>query len=206
MKEGLEIIVEERRGGSADRFKERAGRIISEHLASACGIVSVGNPLWAYFETQLMNRSPEVSFDSKVIGTIANFAGISYFYNQGRKCAMKLARIREGDKKKLAVVDTIYAGFFSMCYSMVNFSFLGERDAQELAKISLIAAGLNFFPMGIINGYAIDVAKDLFGVEKSNRIPRFLSEQKSYVKKAIGFSLAALSALGTYCYLDYLGK
>jgi len=58
----------------------------------------------------------------------------------------------------------------------------------------------------MVNGLAIDTARDLTDINKSPKIlSNFLYNQPSYSKKTIAFSFAAFSALATYSYLKVLG-
>ncbi|MFA5856276.1 MAG: hypothetical protein WC867_02895 [Candidatus Pacearchaeota archaeon] len=177
-----------------------------EYLASTLAIVNPGNPAWALGETLFAGYSAQECFDLKVGGTILCFAGIAYLYNGIRKLYQKSVGVSEKTSEKMMMVhDGIVGVINSIVISLPMSYFIGGVDDPiKLAKSAALYSLCNI-PMGYINGYSLDLHRDILGVKKSDRIPSLISNSSDNLKKLYAVGLTVASAGLTFAYLKSMG-
>ena len=179
---------------------------VKEYLCDSMALVTIGNPIWAAYETLAVGMKPEISYNSKINGSLACIAGLGYCYSKFRDCFKGLVGI-DNTKSRLKnnIADAASGFIYSSFVSPLIYFMSGETDIKKIT-LATFSQALASIPMGIVNGKTIDTARDLIDINKS---PKILSQgfydSSRYIKKSIAFSLAAVSAIGTYAYYKTIG-
>lgn len=187
--------------GLYSRIKGQLG----EYLASSLAVVNIGNPIWAVLETQVMKMTPETAFNAKIAGSVSCFMGMAYVGNCVRNLYHKAVGIDDDTpEKKIMFHDMVVGGINSALFGIPIYYLSGEHD--PLTLLSAVGVSVLFnLPMGTVNGYSIDLHKDLLGVKYSQRIPGFISRSNPAMKKAYAAGLTMASVAASYGFLKMVG-
>ncbi|MFC1697973.1 hypothetical protein ACFL1H_06545 [Nanoarchaeota archaeon] len=168
------------------------------HLIDSTALVTATNPIYCGFEVTIGNLSDIASKHARLFFSSLNYLGLGYIYSQGRDYSREKFNIKDNELKQ-NLHDIFYSFSFSLIiappiYSLSQLSAGETIDLLSLTKSTLMASGISA-ALGSPLGYAIDIFRDLTGIEECSRsfYPKFIKKQKSYVKKAICAGLIGLS-------------
>ena len=155
------------------------------HLIDTTAILTSTNPTLSFVETFAYGMSDETSINARLNIAKISYLGLALLYSGGRDISRKIFNIT---KERLRIHDAIYSMGFSSIICPILYGSSGAKDWKEIAAGTIGGIALAF-PNGIVAGYSIDVARDLTGLEESNRTPEFFKRQRKEVKKSIAAGL-----------------
>ena len=154
---------------------------VKEHLVDTTSIITLTMPLNTGIETFVANMSNKVSISSRAINLALAYGGLT-----------RLVKLRDYSKKKLnidsrhGIIKTAHDVVFGLSVAppikTAVYLASGETDWKKIG-IGVLGTmgivGLLAAPMG----YAIDVGRDLWGIKKSERTPRYFENKCEKAKK-----------------------
>ena len=179
------------------------------HLVNSAAQVSVATPTMAAYETFIVGITDEQSLYARLLGASLTFGGLGYLE----------AKLRDRVRKKLHVKDTspeyiqgpVDIGS-KIVFNLVRFpavyAAIGVRSLEKLGKLTGFGIGYSV-ASGYFSGYAVDLARELTGIQKSKRIPGFIRNRSKPAKMAIFAGLIASTLLltgGIYLTSDNNGQ
>lgn len=169
----------------------RASEGLRRHVVDSASIMSESNPIYAMAEVGLSGLPYEASLNSRIICTAMTFAGVGWAYGKGRDLWRKRFQITDRTRELVQTLhDGLYASAINIGLMPAIYLASGVTDPLEIATGTTWAAGIGLLN-GVPLGYAVDLGRDLTGVEESARIPRFIRERSPTVKKTLAAILAA---------------
>src|SRR3989338_3451481 len=174
-------------------FAEKLKEAIKYHFVDSTSTLAESTPVFAAFETFVAGMSNEVSLNARFLSTGLAYSGIGYLYGKGRDLWRKTFRITDKTLERMQTLnDVAYTAVFNLAISPLIYFISGARDLKEIVVGTLCASffgALNGVPMG----YSVDLFRDLTGLKKSERIPRFVRKTNSKIKKGLCGLLVAAS-------------
>ena len=168
---------------------------LEDYVTTNIALNTESQPFFALYEVFVVGMSNEISQNSRLMGFVLGFAGLSEVYKRGRELFKKVLRISDKTSELAHIIyDASYCGLFSLAFLPPIYYAAGSRDLNEIAA----GTGCGIM-LGVINGapagYALDVFKDLTGLEECKRrsYPEFIKKQNPKIKKVIAAGLVALS-------------
>ena len=168
------------------------------HVVDSTVMLAESNPIYSAFEVGIAGMSNETSIHARLVAAALAYAGLGRAYSKGRDMWRGIFRITDKTSEKAQTLcDTAYTAAFNLALSPPMYFACGARDLKEIAVGTACAVGfgaLNGAPMG----YAIDVFRDLSGLQTNERnsYPDLIRKQTPMVKKGIAAVLIAASIGG----------
>lgn len=160
------------------------------HIVDSTGLLAVTNPIFATFENVFLGMSDEVSLNARLFATGITYAGMGSLFSRGRDLSRKLFNVKDTSKEGIQFVhDTGYAVALNAIVSPIMYATAGA-DSDEILKGTITAMAMSPL-IGYVSGYAIDCFRDLTGIEKSERIPKKITNLTSKKKKGLAGLLVA---------------
>ncbi|MBI2452449.1 hypothetical protein HYV50_05245 [Candidatus Pacearchaeota archaeon] len=178
--------------GAIDKIK----KVLKYHFVDSTAALALSTPLFAAVETNplLAEMPDENSINARLLAAGFVYSGLGYFYGKGRDLWRKKFGITDETREsKQKLHDFIYSAIFTFIVTPPIYFFSGTEQ-KEILSDNFWAAGVGGVS-GIFAGYAIDLFRELVGLEESKRIPELIRKQDSRVKKG----LAALLTAGSVC-------
>ncbi len=173
-------------------------------------IVAETAPVFAAIEVLLSGMSVTSSLYARAIGAATTYGGLGRSYALGRD------KLRErGGVERQSLQDVLYTAVFNTLVSVPLYTstqaFAGDEIDATKIMVGSIAAGAFGAINGVPVGYAIDIGRDLAGLEECNRAlyPKKVKHLGSRTKEGVlGMSilLAAMSMGLTYIVASHLGE
>lgn len=170
------------------------------HIIDSTAALAATNPVFAFFENVVWGMSDEVSLNARLFATTITYAGLGSLFSRGRDLSRKLLKIKDTASEKIQWLhDTLYLMGVCTVISPIMYAVAGA-NLQEILEGTITSIGLSTIN-GYILGYSIDTIRDLTGIKKSERIPRYISDLPSKVKKSLAvFLIAGLVTLNGAIY------
>lgn len=181
------------------KFNEEIFENPRKYFTSTSAMLAPNHLTRGFLERYVAGVSPENSFNMRELGISATYGGIGLLLYEGLHISRNLFKIKEKHSEKAyAVHDTLYFLAADLLLNPIFYSLAGEDDPLKIIIASVVNAAASL-PNGYVGGYAIDISKDLMGIEPSDRLPKFLQNAPSSLKKTVfvgGFGAAmGLSSL-----------
>lgn len=172
---------------------------LRNHLVDATAILAQSTPVYGLVET-LTGMPNDISLNSRFVAAGTFYAGMGKVWTKGRELSAKLFKIgKESSEKAIALHDAGYSLAFNSLFCPAMYLIAGSRDVKEIA-FATGASALIGLVNGAPQGYAVDVFRDLTGIQKCDRTtyPEFIRRQNSTVKKGIlaGAVAASIGLMG----------
>lgn len=149
-----------------------------------------------------------VGLESRAKASILAIFGMGFAYAKGRDWYLKKVDVStETSKKKKVFHESAYNVMFNAVVSPIIYLSSGATISQTVVG-TLGTMVLGVFS-GPINGFGVDVSRELFSMGKSKRLPYHIRNAKSSVRHAIatGGLLACIGlTAGVYASDTYLDK
>lgn len=160
------------------------------HAVDSTSLLVVGLPLFSIGDV-VSGVSNNTSINARVLATGLCYAGIGLLFAGGRDLAGRVTGINDSSSEKArAIHDGAYMALFNLAYVPALFYTGGSRDLEEVARGTTVAVGISVF-LGYPSGFAIDAFRDLFGFQKTDRLPNRVRELGSSTKKYLGAATVA---------------
>jgi hypothetical protein len=178
-------------------FKEKINkgrRALAEHCVEATSLVTVCNPIYAFFELAL-KVPQEISIHSKYTGSLMGYLGLSKIYVAGANLWRKAFGITEHTPLETrAKHNRLYTAAFNAGFSTIFYPCNGEHDISKVVGMAVISAVFGY-SLGDLSLSAVDTGHELMGFKKSDRTPRCFKNVGSNAKKGLAALLVAGSIL-----------
>jgi hypothetical protein len=177
------------------RIIQKIRENLKEHLVVTTALLTECTPIYSAFETLVAGMSDTVSINARLFVTKLSYLGLGWAFTKGRSISRDYFSITEQTKEKIqSLHDAAYATTFNMVLGPAIYYACGARDTKEIAVGTLCAMGIATIN-GAPAGYAIDISKDLTGLEPCERkyYPNFIKKQSPNIKKTIAAGLVAAS-------------
>jgi hypothetical protein len=186
--------------GLRDHFNKHT---LVEHVIDSSAMLFAGHPIYAAVERYALDKTIPESLYARGVATIAVYGGLGLAYEKGRKLSHKLFGMGEKTHELIHWLhDGIYSFAFNTLASMGIYFATGTRDLEKLTLDSMIVAAAAI-PISIWATYALDVARDITGLEPSSRTPEVLKRQPGSVKRKLLPAFVALSIAATAAVYAY---
>ncbi|MBS3086825.1 L-alanine exporter AlaE [Candidatus Pacearchaeota archaeon] len=175
-----------------DKIKEK----MKYHLVDTTAILAPTNPIFSAMEVGVSGMSDQVSIDSRLTVAAFSYAGAGWLYSKGRDLSRRIFHINDQTKERIQTLhDSAYTFGFNLLAMPIVYLSTGA-DLKQTAIGSVSAAALGVIT-GPIMGYSIDVARDLTGLQESDRAsyPNLIKRQRPSIKKGLAGLLVAGSIL-----------
>ncbi len=162
------------------------------------GLLLGSTPILAAVEVFGSGMDVAISLESRLKAAGLGYFGLGWAYGKGRNISKKFFKVGdeyESSKWKYTLHDGTYNVLFNAALLTPIYLSSGA-DIWQTTKAIAIGSGLRFFT-GIVNGYCMDVMKDLGGVEETSRLPKKIRDLEGKVKKALAVGLIATSIAAT---------
>jgi hypothetical protein len=175
------------------------GHWLPRHLVESSAAAMVFMPTYATLEHIFSNMSWGESFNARKLGILVTFAGLGKGIALGRNLYQRLAHVDTNNNWAVKRHDRIYGVIFNTFVSPPYYLLVGIDDPAKIVAGTITTAIFGYFPQGEILGYALDVSRDITGIEESNRTPAFIksmtSTQKAFVPIIAGAAAMAATEL-----------
>lgn len=165
-------------------------KTLVKNVVDSTAMAAVCNPILAFFGNVILGFSDELTLGSRISGTLLQYLGIGFAYTKGRECLHHILKIDHKSRRE-RWYDVFYGGVFSATISAGIFAANGAT-LEEIAYGSMTHAGLGLV-MGMPAGYAVDVFRDLTGIEQSVRTPSYVRCFGRRAKLAVAAAAVAVS-------------
>ncbi|MEK6811515.1 MAG: hypothetical protein AABX96_03330 [Nanoarchaeota archaeon] len=121
-------------------------------------------------------------------------------WTAGRELSAKLLKVgKKSSERAIALHDAVYSLVYNSAFCPAMYLITGSRDWKEIT-FATAASGLIGLVNGAPQGYAVDVTRDLTGLERCDRMtyPDFIRKKSSTVKKGVlaGAVVASIGLMG----------
>ncbi len=179
------------------KIKELSDKLIKYgkyHLVDTTALLASSSPFYSLLETTAYGMTNETSTNARLNVAWMSYAGIGLLFAKGRDLSRKIFQITNAKESIQKTHDALYASTFNLALCPILYVISGAGDWKEIV-LGTIGGVAMAIPTGIIGGYSIDTARDLTGLQESQRVPRFLKNKSPKLKKAIAAGLV-VSSLG----------
>jgi hypothetical protein len=169
------------------KFKNWTKENIKDHLINSTGMLVASNPLYMGIESGVSGLSKEICLNSRVLAAATVYCGIGQLYKKGRDGWRKTFNVTADSKEFVQDLhDRGYGLAFNAAFAPSFYFVAGSRNIKEIALASVVAGITGLFT-GPVNGYGIDMARDLVGKEECKRkfYPDLIKKQNLKIKKAV---------------------
>ncbi len=165
----------------------------NRHLSDATALVVVTTPFFVFFETIVAGLPDSVSFSSRLLAAGLTYAGLGFVLSRGRDLWRRLFHITDTTAERWQQFhDALYMGLFDLFFLPFAYFVSGSRELSSIAVGALTGATFSAVSGGPA-GYCIDAFRDLFGLQKTHRLPAFIRDLSPTSKKLVLLFLAILS-------------
>ncbi len=166
---------------------------LTKHVVDTTAIISIYNPLFAFFETCACGMSDYTSFKARILGTAIAYGGLGSAISGGRKLWRKMFNITKDTKESIQQkYDAAYLAAFNLALGPIFYYTAGSRSLKEIVIGTAIGTAFGLAAGGPM-GYSIDGFEDLIGLEESKRLPNIIRRQSPKIKKSLAAILVATS-------------
>lgn len=169
---------------------------MKNHLVDTTAILVQSTPVYGLVET-LTGMPNDISLNSRLVAAGTFYAGMGKIWTAGRELSAKLFKVgKKSSERAIALHDAAYSLAYNSAFCPAMYLIAGSRDCKEIV-FATVASGLMGLVNGAPQGYAVDVTRDLTGLERCDRTtyPDFIRKKSSTVKKGI-FAVAAAASIG----------
>ena len=160
------------------------------HVVDSTAALASTNPVFAVFENVVWGMSDQVSLNARLFAAGITYAGLGSLVSRGRDLSRKLFKIKDTTSEKIQTFhDAVYLMGFNVVIAPIMYTTAGA-NTQETIEGTLTAMGLSIIN-GPLIGYSIDLARDLTGIKRSERIPKQIRDFSSKSKKGLAALLTA---------------
>lgn len=184
---------------------KKASDGLKYHLVDSTAMIASSYPIYVLFETTVNGMSDDVSRNTKIYGALLAYGGLGTVISKGRDFFRKAFNITQRTPEKIQRrYDSAYFAAINLPICSGLYISAGETDISKIAIGTLFGMGLGAFG-GSVFGYAIDVYRDLTGLNECERklYPNFLKKLNLAAKRGVAVALTAASmgSLGLIYYL-----
>ncbi len=148
----------------------KIGRGIVKHIVDTTALNTLANPIFGALEVFKYDMSDNVSFNSRVFGSVLGYCGTAYIISMGRTISRKLFNIRETSNEIVQFIhDGVGIATFNAFFCPIMYNCSGETDKEKIVTGTLTAMAVSLVSGGFF-GYGLDAFRDLSGVYKNKRI------------------------------------
>ncbi|MBI4141699.1 hypothetical protein HY484_02125 [Candidatus Woesearchaeota archaeon] len=166
---------------------------VLEHLVDSTAIATVTTPVLMTLETIACGMPAELSLNSRILGAVFGYAGLSYAFKKGRDIWRKHFNITETNaEKEQGFTDTAYATTYNLIFGAPFYLLAGARDTEQIIYATLLSTGA-FLIGGWPIGYLMSLYGELTGVRPSERISPRIRELPPSLKKTLFVAITAAS-------------
>lgn len=174
---------------------DKGRRALAEHFVEATSLNTVGNPIYAFFETIVSRIPNDISIHSKYTGSLLGYLGMSKLYVAGAHLWRKTFGITEHSPLDLRVKhNRMYTAAFNAGFSSIFYPCNGEHDFLKVGAMTATSALFGYF-LGDLSLSAVETGHELIGFQESDRTPGFMKKLSPFGKKTLAALLAASSLL-----------
>ena len=167
------------------------------HLVNSAAQVGVATPIMVAYETGVTGIPDEQSLYARLLGASLTFGGIGYLDARFRDFARKKLHVEDTTNEFIqGTVDIGSRIVFNLARFPSVYFAVGIRDLDTLIALTTFGVGYSFVS-GYFSGYAMDLSRELTGIQESKRIPSYIRNHSPPIKKAIFAGLIASSILLT---------
>lgn len=181
---------------------------VKRHLVDSTAIATFVNPIYASLETIMAGMTDDVSLRSRLYNTAITY-GFLGSVTKIRDSSKKFFKITQESKEhQKALHDILFAGIFVVGIKPMTYFIAGETDWKKIAVatgLSVVAGGALAYPLG----YFLDSYREVFNIEKTNRLPKYIKNKSDKIQKTLVGLMGAASVGGValvYTFNDYIQK
>jgi len=179
--------------------------LFKKHIVDTTAVLTIASPIFAASETLLGDFPDEQSIRAKILAATVLYLGVGSISSRGRDLSRWLFGITGKSKEKIqGLHDSLYNCFFNAAlFAPAFYHFTGTAETFRQYAVGIGFAGLYGLGAGFFSGYAIDVGRDLIGLEECERrtYPKRIKILPQRAKKAV--AAAAVAASISLCSLVY---
>ena len=171
---------------------EKAVEWLKYHVVDTTALLASTNPIYSAMEVGIAGMSDQVSIDSRELVAYLSYGGMGLAFARGRDLSRKIFGITDERRERVQTFhDMVYTAGFNLV--VAPLIYLGMGASSKEAIVGGLSAGAFSTVMGPLMGYSIDVARDLTGLQESNRpsYPDLVKKQRLMVKKGLAALLTA---------------
>lgn len=172
--------------------KKQIHKELANYFVDTTGLLVASTPVFAAMEVFVSNMPVDVSLETRLKMTQLSYLGLGWAYGKGRDLSKKALKVTEQSKawQKISL-DIGYNVTFNAVISFPIYLSSGANLQQAL--IGTEGACLLSTIAGPLNGYGIDTFRDLIGTKPTTRIPQYVQNMNTQVKKALAIGLVGAS-------------
>ncbi|MBI4152106.1 hypothetical protein HY495_00210 [Candidatus Woesearchaeota archaeon] len=164
-----------------------------QYVSDSTAVSAATTPVYALLETGIARMPHDLSLDARLWAVGLGYCGLGALIGLGRDYSQKKFGITEQTREAIRNFhDMAYSGAFVLATNPFFYLALGCRDPKEIIVGSVVGAAVGA-AIGTPLGYALDWFRDLIGVEPSERMPKWMKQTGSKMKKAIAVGLVTAS-------------
>jgi hypothetical protein len=172
---------------------ERVKDNLVYHAVDSTALLAETTPIYAAFEIWVAGIPEDVSQNARLISVGVMYCGLGFMYGKGRDLWRNVFRINSKTKERTQLIhDLAYTGIYSLILAPPIYIASGASSLKEIIAGTALAVVLGA-SNGPILGYAVDLLRDLTGLEDCGRpsYPRIIKRQGKMIKKGIAALLLA---------------
>ncbi len=172
------------------------GKEFKLHIGNSTAILMSVTPIYAIVELFVLNMAELVSLKARLITILITYLGLGFLFAKGRNISKRIFNVSEefSHESTIVVHDLLYLVGFNFCLTPLLYLVSGASP-REIVLGTSFALGMAFIA-GPINGFFIDAAGELTGLNSSLRLPVAVRQLDQASKTTILFGVLMLVLLG----------
>ncbi len=167
------------------------------HVVDSTAMLLSTNPLFAVSENIVSEMNDPVAIKARAFASLSVYLGTGSLISGGRDLTRKLFRVTdESSEKKQIWCDIGYNMAFNAVFGPIMYTLSGA-ELPSIIKGTVMAMAMAP-AVGPLLGYSVDLARDLTGLKKSERIPKAIKNLSKLgkISLAVGSSATLIGLNG----------